>query len=398
MDQHNIVNYSCDPVSMLEEMDKQDNFTDTPDLEIIFPPTEVEKPPKENEVTNYFPQLNHCYGSATAPPNIFGNNCPEVVGSTFTTMDNITQEDDEEDVTILTKLDEEDGFTDTPEIEVIVSLTKEYKVPTEADLQRVCEESTLYDKELAFKILKWALTPIPQIPEINNRSGFRNLKGNTKNQTILKTVQLLAVFMYGYGDMNAVPRNKDEKRIIDYRSKLPKKFVYWRARRFVRFLSKNSGFFKDTQMYSGELRLLYGNLYDLLDGYKTLIKKEGLFDPSLSQTHHTKNCGGMFWEHYYKINQVVDCLRDVALESRLRLISPKNQQVFLNNHGILYDTEEVLMAKALEVRVSMLGRTATKPPRAGQSTPKKRSTPAKQLPTKRSKVDEENRIPGNHNL
>lgn len=314
-------------------------------------------------------------------------------------MDDFTFEDNDGEIRSLETaedLDKLDNFTDTPELEVIVAQIREYRVPPDEDLKKLCDESTLLNKQLAYEILKWALEPVSHIPEFNNRSNFRGLKCQSKNMTILKTVQLLAVFMYGYGSINAVPRNKDEKRIIDYRRKAPKRFVYWRARRFVRFLSSNQEFFKETQMHSDELPLLFGNLYDLLDGYKTLIKKEGLFDPSGPDTFHTKNCSGMFWGHYYKINQVVDCLRDAAMETQLQYLSSANKKLLLENRGILYETEETMVTKALEARVEKLGRTAGKAP---QSTPRKRGTPSRGTPskplptTKRPKANEENMCP-----
>ena len=217
-------------------------------------------------------------------------------------------------------------------------------------LRDMVMNSNLTEKDLAVKLLTWCLEPIQMVPERNNNSSFRKMKGPAKNTATIKAIGLLVVYLYGYGELNCSPRAKHEKSLLSYKDTL-RHMVYERGCSMIDFIMAHRTFFKDTAVDANREHFLHGNLYDRLDGMKTLITTKGLFDPISTHCYHAENCGGMYWWHYYKITQVVDCLVDSAKKTDYRFISDEQYQMIENDHGIMYEPERVLLKKAIAFRV-----------------------------------------------
>ena len=187
-------------------------------------------------------------------------------------------------------------------------------------------------------------------------------------------ISLLVVYLYGYGELNCCPRAKNERSLLSYKGTL-RNGVYERGLSMIDFIGLHRAFFKDTALDADRDYFLNGNLYDRLEGMKTLITSKGLFDPNSSNCFHTENCGGMYWWHYYKITQVMDCLSESAKKTDYLFISDDEFQMLQSDHGIMYETEASLLKKAIAFKTdcTVSGRKRRNPNTDSAPSPKKRN-------------------------
>ena len=221
------------------------------------------------------------------------------------------------------------------------------------------DRSTLQSKHLAKTLLTWALEPMDHVPPMNNLAAFKSMRGKIKNDAMEKLVSLVCFFQYGYGHINSVPRDRNEKSLNSYKG-TSREYVYSRAKELLDFVVANNDIFGDTIFdYAGQREDILGeNLFDKLDTVKTNLRTEGLFDPRAETCVHASNCGGIYWGHYERLNRVVEGLKEAAnsnSSNKLFFITESQMNSFLRSDNLLYDRDDVLKERAAKIKRAMRG-------------------------------------------
>lgn len=239
---------------------------------------------------------------------------------------------------------------------------------TTPNLRSLVLQSELEDKQLATTLLEWACEPHDDIP-VKHQPIFSKLHSTTKNKTARNLMALLCVHQYSYGSINTRPKSRQVGSLAAC-SETHKN----RGENLLRFIRNNPQAFGGTVFADCDGEDLYTtNLYTLLDEYKKKAKSHGVYDMDSENCKDSSCCGGVYWNHYTKINKVTEEVREKLLESKLFYLDPnQREEIMAKPRNTLYTPSSVIQEQANKIH-SLLASGQQLTDAGGQKIPRNRN-------------------------